>query len=85
MNHWVFTTDPVEIQVSGTGPFQIVYANPADDPELRRRMARRSAFVIASVAKQSERRVWIAASLALLAMTVGRRVRAIAASLRSSQ
>ena len=32
MNHWVFTTDPVEIQVNGTGPFQIVYANPADDP-----------------------------------------------------
>src|SRR3954453_15123009 len=24
MNHWVTTTDPVEIQVSGTGPFQIV-------------------------------------------------------------
>lgn len=32
MNHWVFNTDPVEIQVSGTGPFAIVYANPADDP-----------------------------------------------------
>ena len=32
MNHWVFTTDPVEIQVNGTGPFQIIYANPADDP-----------------------------------------------------
>jgi len=32
MNHWVFTNDPVEIQVSGTGPFAIVYANPADDP-----------------------------------------------------
>jgi hypothetical protein len=32
MNHYVFATDPVEIQVSGTGPFEIVYANPADDP-----------------------------------------------------
>lgn len=32
MNHWVFATAPVEIQVSGQGPFAIVYANPADDP-----------------------------------------------------
>jgi hypothetical protein len=32
MNHWVTTTDPVEVQVSGTGPFQIVYVNPKDDP-----------------------------------------------------
>ena len=32
MNHWVTTTDPVEIQVSGNGPFAITYANPADDP-----------------------------------------------------
>jgi hypothetical protein len=32
MNHWVYSTDPVEIQVSGMGPFAIVYANPADDP-----------------------------------------------------
>jgi hypothetical protein len=32
MNHWVTTTEPLEIQVSGKGPFQIVYANPADDP-----------------------------------------------------
>jgi quercetin dioxygenase-like cupin family protein len=32
MNHWVFTTDPVEIQVSGMGPFAITYANPGDDP-----------------------------------------------------
>jgi hypothetical protein len=32
MNHWVFNTDPVEIQVSGQGPFAIVYVNPADDP-----------------------------------------------------
>ena len=32
MNHWVTTTDPVEIQVSGNGPFAITYANAADDP-----------------------------------------------------
>ena len=32
MNHWVATTDPIEIQVDGTGPFAITYANPADDP-----------------------------------------------------
>lgn len=32
MNHWVTTADPLEIQVSGTGPFAIIYANPKDDP-----------------------------------------------------
>ena len=32
MNHWVFTTDPVEIQVSAMGPFAITYADPKDDP-----------------------------------------------------
>ena len=32
MNHWVSTTDPVEVQVNAMGPFQIVYVNPADDP-----------------------------------------------------
>jgi quercetin dioxygenase-like cupin family protein len=32
MNHWVFTNDPVQIQVSGKGPFQIVYVDPKDDP-----------------------------------------------------
>jgi hypothetical protein len=32
MNHYVFTTDPLEVQVDGTGPFQIVYANASDDP-----------------------------------------------------
>src|SRR5437868_4541216 len=32
MNHWVTTTAPVDIQVSGNGPFAITYANPADDP-----------------------------------------------------
>jgi quercetin dioxygenase-like cupin family protein len=32
MNHWVSTTDPVDVQVSGTGPFTITYADPKDDP-----------------------------------------------------
>jgi quercetin dioxygenase-like cupin family protein len=35
MNHWVFTTDPVEVQVSGTGPFAIVYVDPKDDPRTK--------------------------------------------------
>jgi hypothetical protein len=35
MNHWVFTTDPVEVQVNGTGPFQITYADPKDDPRTK--------------------------------------------------
>ena len=32
MNHYVFTSDPIEVQVDGTGPFQIIYADPKDDP-----------------------------------------------------
>jgi hypothetical protein len=32
MNHWVFTADGAEVQISATGPFAITYANPADDP-----------------------------------------------------
>ena len=32
MNQWVTTTDAVDVQVNGTGPFQIIYANSADDP-----------------------------------------------------
>jgi redox-sensitive bicupin YhaK (pirin superfamily) len=36
MNHYVFTTDPVDVQVNGTGPFQIVYVNPADDPRTKK-------------------------------------------------
>ena len=33
MNHWVTTTQPLEIEISADhGPFQIVYANAADDP-----------------------------------------------------
>jgi hypothetical protein len=32
MNHWVMTSAPLELQVTGDGPFAIIYANPADDP-----------------------------------------------------
>ena len=32
MNHWASNTDPVEIEITGKGPFEIVYVNPADDP-----------------------------------------------------
>lgn len=32
MNHWVFTTDTALVEVTGTGPFQIIYADPKDDP-----------------------------------------------------
>jgi hypothetical protein len=32
MNHYVFTTDPIELEVSGTGPFAITYVDPKDDP-----------------------------------------------------
>jgi hypothetical protein len=32
MNHWASNTDPLEIEISGKGPFEIVYVNPADDP-----------------------------------------------------
>jgi quercetin dioxygenase-like cupin family protein len=32
MNHWVFTTEPTVVEVSAMGPFQIIYANPQDDP-----------------------------------------------------
>jgi hypothetical protein len=32
MNHWVIARAPTTIQVSGKGPFQIVYADPKDDP-----------------------------------------------------
>jgi hypothetical protein len=35
MNHWVFNSDPVEIQVSGMGPFAINYVNPKDDPRTK--------------------------------------------------
>lgn len=32
MNHYVFTSTPTEVEVSSTGPFQIVYVDPKDDP-----------------------------------------------------
>jgi len=32
MNHWVFTTEPTLVEVSGMGPFQITYVDPKDDP-----------------------------------------------------
>ena len=35
MNHWVTATARTEIQVSGTGPFQIVYVDPKDDPRTK--------------------------------------------------
>jgi hypothetical protein len=35
MNHWVFTTAPAVIEVTGAGPFAIVYADPKDDPRTK--------------------------------------------------
>ena len=32
MRHYAWTTGETEVQVSGMGPFQINYVNPADDP-----------------------------------------------------
>ena len=32
MNHWAFTTEPALVEVTGMGPFQIIYVNPKDDP-----------------------------------------------------
>jgi hypothetical protein len=32
MNHWASTTAATEIEISGMGPFAIVYVNPKDDP-----------------------------------------------------
>jgi len=32
MNHWVFNTEPVELQITAMGPFAITYADPKDDP-----------------------------------------------------
>ena len=36
MNHYVYTRTGTTIQVSGEGPFEVVYVNPADDPRRRR-------------------------------------------------
>jgi hypothetical protein len=35
MNHWVFTTAPALVEVTGMGPFQIVYVDPKDDPRTK--------------------------------------------------
>jgi len=35
MNHYVFTTDALEVQVTGTGPFAITYVDPKDDPRTK--------------------------------------------------
>ena len=35
MNHWVFARSATMIQVGGTGPFQIVYVDPKDDPRTK--------------------------------------------------
>jgi hypothetical protein len=35
MNHWVSTSDPVEVQVSGMGPFAITYVDAKDDPRTK--------------------------------------------------
>ena len=32
MNHFVFADAPTELELKSTGPFQIIYANPKDDP-----------------------------------------------------
>lgn len=32
-HHYAFTKGPTIVQISGEGPFDIVYINPADDPE----------------------------------------------------
>jgi hypothetical protein len=32
MNHWVHAPAAATVQVRGTGPFQIVYVDPKDDP-----------------------------------------------------
>jgi len=33
MHHFAFTTTPTIVQISLDGPFDIVYVNPADDPQ----------------------------------------------------
>ncbi|MEO7411020.1 MAG: cupin domain-containing protein [Sphingomicrobium sp.] len=35
MNHWVHAPAPATVQVSGTGPFQINYVDPKDDPQTK--------------------------------------------------
>jgi hypothetical protein len=40
MNHWVFTGDGAEVEVSATGPFKINYVHPNDDPRGKQTSAR---------------------------------------------
>jgi hypothetical protein len=35
MNHFAWTTTPTVVQIGLEGPFDIVYVNPADDPQQR--------------------------------------------------
>ena len=37
MNHYAWFTGDTEVQVHGTGPFQLTYANPADTPAAARK------------------------------------------------
>jgi len=32
MHHFAWTKGETEVQVSGMGPFQIIYVDPAEDP-----------------------------------------------------
>ena len=36
MNHYAWTTVDTEIQVQGTGPFDLIYVNPEDDPSKKK-------------------------------------------------
>jgi hypothetical protein len=36
MNHWASAAAPSEIEIRGSGPFDIVYANAADDPRTKK-------------------------------------------------
>lgn len=35
-HHYAFTKSPTELQISGDGPFDIKYLNPADDPQAKK-------------------------------------------------
>lgn len=37
MNHYAFTGSGAVVQITGQGPFQVTYVDPADDPRRRRR------------------------------------------------
>ncbi len=36
VHHYAFTKSPTELQISGDGPFDINYLNPADDPRTKK-------------------------------------------------